>query len=198
MLFAKVTLLWRRGNALIFCFSVGRPPRHPREPRGNGTVWVFLFSPRGRVVVLFWKRLRWTTGTYPRDLFEFWSAVYYSTPKFWRAILFHFDAKFRYYVVGVHTSPSREGLFVINFYALCPGTLKGFFCHEKQFPVDIPGVDSREAADKCSKCQPTHLIPNFRVSVPHRWGIIISSENKPHIHLFKAKNSTLQRRRVEF
>ena len=26
-------------------------------------------------------------------------------PKFFRAILFHLDAKFRYYVVGVHTSP---------------------------------------------------------------------------------------------
>ena len=27
--------------ALIICFPVGRPPGHPREPRGNGTVQFF-------------------------------------------------------------------------------------------------------------------------------------------------------------
>lgn len=78
--------------ALIICFPMGQPPGNRREPRGNGAVLIFLFSPRKRGVAQFWKRLRWTTGTYPRELGEFWFAVYRSRPKFFRAILFHFGA----------------------------------------------------------------------------------------------------------
>ena len=36
-------------------------------------------------------------------------------PKFFRAILFHFGAKFQYIMLWVFILPSREGLFVINF-----------------------------------------------------------------------------------
>ena len=32
------------GNALIICFPGGQPPGHPREPKGNCTALVFLFS----------------------------------------------------------------------------------------------------------------------------------------------------------
>ena len=39
------------GYALIICFPVDRPLGHPREPRENGTVLIFLFFPRGRGVV---------------------------------------------------------------------------------------------------------------------------------------------------
>lgn len=37
--------------ALIICFPVGRAPGCPRERRGDGTVLVVLFSPRGRGAV---------------------------------------------------------------------------------------------------------------------------------------------------
>ena len=45
------------------------PPGNSQEPRGNGTVLVFLFSPWGRGFAVF-EQLRWTTGAYPWDLFE--------------------------------------------------------------------------------------------------------------------------------
>ena len=78
---------------LIICFPMGRPPGNPREPRRNGTVLVLIFSffsgGEGSLLGLeTTKRLRWATGTYPRDLFEFWSAVNRSRPKFFRAISF--------------------------------------------------------------------------------------------------------------
>ena len=56
------------------------------NPRGHGTVLVFPFFPAEKHVVYYRKRPRWTTGTYPRDLVEFWSAVYRSRPNFFRVI----------------------------------------------------------------------------------------------------------------
>ena len=76
----------------------------PREPRVNGKILVFLFFLRGEVSYLDLKTTS-TKGTYPQNLFEFCSLVYRSRPKFFRANLFHSNATFRYYVMGVHTSP---------------------------------------------------------------------------------------------
>ena len=77
----------------------GTPPGNP----GAMEQFSHLFFPRGRGELFSFGND--FAGPRDKDLFEFWSAVYRSRPKFFRAILFHFDAKFRYYVVGVPYSP---------------------------------------------------------------------------------------------
>ena len=105
----------------------------PGEPMGNGTVLHFFLPRGGGELSSFGNDF-----AEPMGLFEFWSAVHRSGPKvFSRAILFHFDAKFWYYVMGVHNSP-REGLFVINFMPLYPGALDGFCWSRKTIPSGYP------------------------------------------------------------
>ena len=54
-------------------------------------------------------------------------------------MLFHFDAKFRYYVVGVHTSP-EESAICHYFYAPYTGALNSFCLSRKTIPYRYPGV----------------------------------------------------------
>ena len=71
-----------RASDLSFA-SRGSIPGEPTWTRGGIVqVWYFLFSLLGKEVVYYRKRLR----TYPRDLVEYWSAIYYSRPKFFRVI----------------------------------------------------------------------------------------------------------------
>ena len=66
---------------------------------------------------------------------SFGPLVYRSRPKIFHAILIHFDAKFQYHVVAVHTSPSG-GAVCHKFYAFYPGALNCvclFVCYKKQF-----------------------------------------------------------------
>ena len=92
-------------------------------------VWHFFFPAKeGGCLVL--ETISLDHRNKPTGLLEFWSAIHRSRPKvFSRAILFHFDAKFWYYVVGVHNSP-REGLFVINFMPFTQGLWMAFVCHK--------------------------------------------------------------------
>lgn len=46
----------------------------PGNPGQMVQFWYFLFPHRKWEVILFWKRLCWTTRTYPPDLFKIWSA----------------------------------------------------------------------------------------------------------------------------
>ena len=85
--------------ALIICFPMGRPLEHPQGTQGEWYNFGISFFLAGDL------KTSSTKGTYPRNLFEFCSVVYRSRPKFFRANLFHSNATFRYYVMGVHTSP---------------------------------------------------------------------------------------------
>ena len=116
---------------------MGRPPGNPWR---MVQFWHFFFPAKeGGCLVL--ETISLDHRNKPTGLFEFWSAIHRSRPKvFSRAILFHFDAKFWYYVVGVHNSP-REGLFVINLMPFTQGLWMAFVCHEKQFLRGVPRVD---------------------------------------------------------
>ena len=92
----------------IMHLSFASPWVDPLGTHGNQGEWYsfgisFFREEEGSCLVL--KTTTLGTGTHPPDLVEFWLALYRSRPKFFRAILFHFDAKFRLYVVGVHTFP---------------------------------------------------------------------------------------------
>ena len=112
----------------FFCFPVGRPLGHTREPRGSGTALVILFSPRGRAVPKSWKRLCWTTGTHPRDmdLFELWSAVYRSTPTFFSHHFISFRCQISILCCECSYFPLGKGYFSSILCPL-PKGLSGFW-----------------------------------------------------------------------
>ena len=90
---------------------------NPQESRGNGTGLVFPLSPWGREIVLFWKRLPWITGTYPRDLFDFWSVAYRSRPKFFSRHFISFRCQISILCCGCPYVPLGKGYLSL---ILCP------------------------------------------------------------------------------
>ena len=75
-------------NAPFIFSPVGRPPGPPGESTGTQGEWYSLgisFLPAGERSCLA------LDFADPRDVVEFWSAVYRSIPKFFRTLFFHFD-----------------------------------------------------------------------------------------------------------
>mgnify|MGYP006896133437 CR=1 FL=1 len=109
----------------------GTPPRNPREPRRNGTVWVFPC----------------TTGTYPRVCSNFAQRYIAQDQSFFGPFYFISAPKFDT-MSHVSILPGREGLFVINFLPFTQRLLMVFVCHKKQVPSGIPGLTHGEANHK--------------------------------------------------
>lgn len=65
---------------------------------------------------------------------NFWSSVYRSRPKIYRAILFVFDAKFRY-MLWVFMLTLREGLIVVDFMPFTRG-FEWFCLSGKTIPLE--------------------------------------------------------------
>lgn len=110
--------------ASFFCFPVGRSLGQPWEPRGSGTILVFLFSPRGRGVAKSWKQLRRTTRTHPwdMDVFEVWSALYIALHQLFFAPFYFISCQISILCCGCSYFPLGKGYFSS---ILCP-LPKGF------------------------------------------------------------------------
>ena len=143
--------------------------RNPREPRENDTVVVFLLSPRGRELFNFGNHYAGPQGHTHRICLIFGPRYIALDQSFFCSILLHFDAKFWYHVVGVHTFPLGKNYLSLILCPLSRAFEQFLLVTKKQFPGDVPGLTHKEAYDT-GKCI-TAEFKNIKMGpLQVRWG----------------------------